>query len=118
MKGCYPGGENVEAMANDVLSICEVLDAKGCLPPETPLNILEGMALSTHPRFSKVFADHRADLDNPMNTTKMGGTILEQITKILETAQGIYTAFCLTTGDDAWIGTGRMFLHDGNQEGN
>ena len=35
LKGCYPGGENVEAMANDVLSICEVLERKGCLPEET-----------------------------------------------------------------------------------
>ena len=77
LKGCYPGNENVESLATDVLSICEVLAQKGCLPDETPYNLLDGLSNSSHLRFAKVFADHRADLDNPMNTTKMEGTILE-----------------------------------------
>ena len=108
LKGCYLGGENVEAGTTDVLSICEVLVQKGCSPVEMPLDVLDGLTISSHLLFRKVFAVHRADLDNPMNTTEMTGTILEQITQMLETAQGMHTAFCLTTGNDAWIGTGRL----------
>ena len=98
----------MESLAVDFLSICEVLDQKSCLPVETPTDLLQGLANTSHMRFAKVFADYRADVDNPMNSTKLEGTTLEQVVKILKTVQGMHNSYCLTTSDDAWIGTGRL----------
>ena len=91
----------MESLAVDCLSICEVLDQKGCLPEEMPFDLLDGLANASHLRLAKVFADYRADVDNPMNSTKLEGTTLEQVITILKTAQGMHASYCLTTGDDA-----------------
>ena len=100
-KGCYPGSENVESLAVDVLHICEVLEQKGCLPAETPADLLQGLANMSHERSRKMFADFRADVDNPVNDAELEGTTLEQVIKILKTASAMHALFSLCTGDDA-----------------
>merc|ERR1712194_123102 len=100
----YPAGENVEQMVMEFTSICDTLDQQKILPDDSIYDIIQGLSLASHIKFSKMFADYASDLKNPlMQSVMLNGSVLEQISTVLETALREYASYSLSTGDDAWM---------------
>ena len=102
LQGMYPAGKNVEWMVMNYQSICDTLYQHKILPDNSICNIIQGLSLASHVKFSKMFADYVFDLKNPlMQSVILNGLVLEQISTVLETALREYASYSLSTGDDA-----------------
>ena len=104
LQGMYPAGETVERMVMDLTSICDTLDQQKILPNDSIYDIIQGLSLASHVKFSKMFANYASDLKNPlMQSVMLTGSVLEQISTVLETALREYASYFLSTDDDAWM---------------
>ena len=74
----YPKGENIGCVVLDLSSICHSLNQLGVLPDDTISDIIKGLAKTTHPKFTKLFAGFESNLYNTLMTSvSLEGTIME-----------------------------------------
>merc|ERR1712086_793003 len=66
--------------------------------------MIQGLSLASNVKFSKMFADYVSDLKNPlMQSVMLNGSVLEQISTVLETALREYASYSLFFRSDAWM---------------
>jgi hypothetical protein len=94
----YPG-ENVLLASEEIMGVCKRLDAGKGLLDEHVIDILTGLAISSNPRFRKMF-DHLkqcADLGNLdfLDTIVASDPPLVKIEAIMEKAVDVYDKLCV-----------------------
>ena len=104
LQGMYPAGKNVEWMVMNYQSICDTLYQHKILPDNSICNIIQGLSLASHVKFSKMFMDYASDLKNTLiQMVMLTGLVLEQISMVLETTLREYVLCSLSTSDNVWM---------------
>ena len=102
LQGMYPMMENVGWMMIDYTNICDTLYQQKISPDDYIYNIIQGLSLASHGKFLKMCVDYAVELENPlMQSVILTGSVLKQISTVLETALSIYTLYSLSMGRDA-----------------
>ena len=84
-------------MVVELTAVCTRLSEKGILYHDTVHNILKGLAIASHPGFSKLFSDFGTAIENDlMGSVVFNGTIIEKVVQIFDSALSRYTSLCLS----------------------
>ena len=104
LSGLYLRRENAKRIVLDMSSIAGAINQLGVLPDNAVTNLIQGLLLAFHLKFSKMFADYASNFKNPlMKGVKLeDNTAFEMISTVLSSALETYASY-LSTGDNAWM---------------